>query len=410
MNKLNHYLFSISFGTLLLKLNIFNFILIILFTALINQFIDFFHGSIEKAEKEGRYFYCITASFYFKLCHKIFWILILIPYGTHILLDLKFQKIILLFLTLNFKKLCTYVKSGDNMLWVIGHKNPDTDSIVSAMVYARKINAKPSRAGEINPETEFVLEKFGVEKPELKEKIEKNEKVILVDTNNREELIPIEGEIVEIIDHHRLFGNLSTAKPIKVCIEPVGSTSTLIAERFLNSLTKEEAGLLLSGILSDTVVFKSPTATEKDKQIAKKLAEIAGIEDIESYGIELKSKAAKLSENPKENILRDFKVTEAGGKKFGIGQVEIIGYEKVMKKKEEYLKAMEEIRNEKNLDYVLFMVTDIIEEGTKLLIAGKDKEKVAKAFEKELKDSYIDLPGVMSRKKQVMPVIQEKFG
>lgn len=295
-------------------------------------------------------------------------------------------------------------------IWVIGHKNPDTDSIVSAIVYARKINAKPARAGELNPETEFVLEKFGVEKPELKEKIEENEKVVLVDTNNKDELIPIEGEIIEIIDHHRLFGNLSTAKPIEICFKPLGSTSTIIAERFLNELSKEEAGLLLSGILSDTVVFKSPTTTEKDKEIAKKLARIAGIDDIESYGIELKSKAAQLSDDPKENVLRDFKITEAGGIKFGVAQVEIIGYEKVMERKEEYLKAMESIRKEKGLDFVLFMVTDIMDEGTKLLIAGENPEKIANAFEKELRDSYIELPGVMSRKKQIMPVLQEKFG
>ncbi|HIQ49707.1 MAG TPA: manganese-dependent inorganic pyrophosphatase [Nanoarchaeota archaeon] len=295
------------------------------------------------------------------------------------------------------------------MIWVIGHKNPDTDSIVSAIVYAKKINAKPARAGKLNPETEFVLQKFGIEAPELKEKIEKNEKVVIVDTNNKEELIPIEGEIIEIIDHHRLFGNLSTANPIEVCIKPVGSTSTIIAERFINNLTKEEAGLLLSGILSDTVIFKSPTTTEKDKEIAKKLAEIAGIENIESFGIELKSKASQLSDNPKENVLRDFKITEINNTKFGIGQVEIIGYEKVMERKQEYLEAMEEIRKEKNLDFVLFMVTDIIDEGTKLLIVGENPEKIAKAFEKELKDGYIYLPKVMSRKKQIMPVLYEKF-
>ena len=293
--------------------------------------------------------------------------------------------------------------------WVIGHKNPDTDSIVSAIVYARKIHANPARAGELNPETEFVLEKFGIEKPELKEKIGVGEKVVLVDTNNREELIPIEGEIVEIIDHHRLFGNLSTPQPIKVYIEPVGATSTIIAERFLEELTREEAALLLSGILSDTVVFKSPTTTDKDREIAKKLGEIAGIEDIERYGIELKSKAAQLSEDAKENLLRDFKIIEAGSVKFGVAQVEIIGYEKIMVRKEEYLNVMEEVRKEKGLDYVLFMVTDIMEEGTKLLIAGEKPEKIAEAFEKELIDSYIELPGVMSRKKQIVPVLQERF-
>ncbi len=294
--------------------------------------------------------------------------------------------------------------------WVIGHKNPDTDSIVSAIVYARKIGAKAARAGELNPETKFVLEKFAVQAPELKEKIEAGEKVVIVDTNNKEELIPIEGEIIEIIDHHRLFGNISTAQPIKVCIEPVGSTSTIIAERFLDELCREEAGLLLSGILSDTVVFKSPTTTQKDKEIAKRLAEIAGINNIEGYGIELKSKAAQLSKEPKENVLRDFKITHAGELKFGIAQVEIIGYESVMERKDEYLAAMEEIRKEKGLDYLLFMVTDILQQGTKLLIVGKNPERIAKAFEKNLVEGcYIELPGVMSRKKQVMPVIQEKF-
>ncbi len=294
--------------------------------------------------------------------------------------------------------------------WVIGHKNPDTDSIVSAIVYAKKINATPARAGEINPETKFALEKFSVEKPVLKERIEKDEKVVIVDTNNKEELIPINGEIVEIIDHHRLCGNLETPAPIKVMIKPVGSTSTIIAEMFLNELSKEEAGLLLCGILSDTVIFRSPTTTGLDKEIAKKLAKIAGIEDIEAFGKELKSKACVLSENPKENVLRDFKIIEAGGKRFGIAQLELMDYESVMNKKSEYLAAMEEIRKENNLDYVLLMVTNILEEATKLLIAGENPEEIAKAFEKKMEEERcIYLEGVLSRKKQVVPVIQRFF-
>jgi len=298
-------------------------------------------------------------------------------------------------------------------VYVIGHKHPDTDTIVSATVYARKIGAVAARAGELNPETQYAFEKFPLPIPELKTEIAEDEKVVIVDTNNKDELIPIKGKIVEIIDHHKLYGNLSTPEPIKVHIEPVGSTSTIIASWFIDNLTKEEAGLLLSGILSDTVIFRSPTTTEKDKEIVKKLAEIIGMswERVEKYGIALKEKAAQLSENPKENITRDFKKIEIGGKKFGIGQVEIFDYSKVMDKVDEYINAMKEIKEEKGFDYLLFMVTNILEKATKLLIVGENPEEVAKAFEKELIDNrYIELPGVVSRKKQIVPVLQKYFG
>ena len=305
----------------------------------------------------------------------------------------------------------TYKINMEGKVFVIGHKNPDTDSIVSAIVYARKKNAIPARAGELNPETEYVLSIANVEKPVLKEKIEKDEKVIIVDTNNKEELIPIEGEIVEIVDHHRLFGNIETSKPIEVTIKPLGSTSTIIAEKYIDSLSKEEALLLLSGILSDTVVFKSPTTTERDIEVAKRLAEIAGIDDIEKFGIELKSKASMLDDNPKVNVTRDFKeTTTSSGKRVGIGQVEIVDFSQVFERKEEYENALEEVRKERGLDAVFFMVTNIIEASTVLMFSGVEKEAVYSAFNvEEERYGYPYLKNVLSRKKQVMPVVVEKI-
>jgi manganese-dependent inorganic pyrophosphatase len=290
---------------------------------------------------------------------------------------------------------------------VIGHKNPDTDSIASAIVLAKILGYEAGRAGELNPETKWLLEKANVEPPKLIEKFN-GEEVFLVDTNNREELPEGEFKLIGIIDHHRLTGNLTSKEPIYVLIEPVGSTSTIIAEKYFDKLEESDALLLLGGILSDTVVFRSPTTTERDKKIAEKLALLCGIEDIEEFGIELKKQGAKLSENILENITKDCKKWNLNKGIVYCAQLEVLDYNDVLSRKEEYLKTMEEYLKSEGGDVFLLMVTNILEGDTILLAVGEKLDLVEKAFGK-LENNEIFLKGVMSRKKQIQPKITEVF-
>ncbi len=295
------------------------------------------------------------------------------------------------------------------MKYVIGHKNPDTDSIVSAIAYSFYlekigIDAKPGRIGELNDETKFVLETFNVEPPELVEYSEEDQ-YYLVDHNSREETIDgiKDEQILGVVDHHKI--SLKTAIPIYYHAEPIGSTSTIITKMILNckiEIPKEIAGILLAGILSDTVIFKSVTTTEEDKRMAEKLAQIAGVDPVE-FGIQMKKKMADVSKLSAEEIVRrDMKVF-SWSKKVAIGQVEQVDWE-IMNRKEELLDAMNKVKEE-GYDLVALMVTNILEESTRLLFVG-DEELIRKAFG-EPKDNEIYLKGVMSRKKQIVPKLME---
>jgi manganese-dependent inorganic pyrophosphatase len=292
---------------------------------------------------------------------------------------------------------------------VIGHKNPDTDSIVSALVLAKILGYKACASGEPNEETKYLLDLANIKPPQVIEKFN-GEEVYLVDTNNKEELPEGEFTLIGIVDHHRLFGNLSSSNPIEVIIKPVGSTATIIAERYFEKLDEKDALLLLGAILSDTVVFKSPTTTDLDIQIAKKLAKICGIENIEEFGIKLKKAGSKLSDNIRENLLRDCKTWDLPRGKVMCAQLEIFDYEDVLSKKEEYLKEMESLKNENGCKAFLLMVTNVLDGDTKLLVVCDDdvKELIEKALGK-IENNEIFLPGVMSRKKQIQPKITEVF-
>ena len=302
------------------------------------------------------------------------------------------------------------------MIYVIGHKNPDTDSICSAIAYARLKNKlgegefKPARCGAVNPETKFVLEKFGVEEPELLENASGKE-LILVDHNEFSQAVDgIENaKIVEVVDHHKV--NFNYSEPIYFLVKPLGSTATIIAEKYFEAgieIDKEIAGILLGAILSDTVVFKSPTTTEKDKEIAKKLAAIAGIDDIEKFGIEVKKAKSNLEGMSEEEIIKgDFKIYEFAGKKVGIGQVEIVDYDQVKGREDKIISEMEKMIGE-GFDLIVLMVTNIMDESSLLLVVG-NVAKVEEAFGKKVENNRILLPGVMSRKKQVVPKIEEAY-
>ncbi|HIE41071.1 MAG TPA: manganese-dependent inorganic pyrophosphatase, partial [Candidatus Aenigmarchaeota archaeon] len=233
-------------------------------------------------------------------------------------------------------------------------------------------------------------------------------KLILVDHNEKEQRVNGKYEILEIIDHHKF--DFSYPVPIFILNKPLGSTSTIIAEMFFEKnfeIPREIAGLLISGILSDTVIFKSPTTTERDKEIANKLNKIVGLELIK-YGKEMKKKGANIEGlSIRDLIFRDFKEYNFNGKKVGIGQLELIETEEFLEKKNEIIEEMKKIK-EDGFDSIIFAVTDIMKEGSTLFCVGEN-ELVGKAFGVDFSSGYSYLQGIMSRKKQIVPPLEKIF-
>ncbi len=303
-------------------------------------------------------------------------------------------------------------------VYIIGHMNPDTDSICSAIAYAEfkkqagfSGNYIAARIGELNPETAYVLNRFGFREPVLLED-GAGKKIILVDHNEESQSIEgySEAEIVEVIDHHKI--NFRCSKPIFYHNEPLGSTATILGEMFLSRterIDKGVAGILLSAILSDTVVFKSVTTTDRDIEVANKMAEIAGIDDVKSFGIEVKKAKSSLKGlSAKDVIFSDFKDFDFNGRKVGIGQIEVVDSREAVDRRMEFIDELEKIRLEGDYDLVVLMVTNIMEEGSDLMVAGLT-ERIEKAFKAKVENNRVYLKDVMSRKKQVVPQLEGVF-
>jgi manganese-dependent inorganic pyrophosphatase len=293
-------------------------------------------------------------------------------------------------------------------IYVIGHKAPDTDTVCSAIVYAGIKGYKAATAGPINEETEFALKQFGVSAPEVLENAA-GKTLVLVDHNEEKQRVDGAEKILAIIDHHKM--NFNYPDPIFIHVEPVGSTATVIAKMFPSEVkgNKAYAGLLLSAILSDTVIFKSPTTTDEDKKIATELAAVAGISDITKFGVDLKKAKASIKGKPIADVVHvDFKDYDFKGKKVGIGQTEVVDIEEVYERKDEFVKYLNELKSSKGYDMVIFMATDIIKEGTELYYVG-DTAKIEKAFNVKVSGPSVWLPGVMSRKKQVAPPVEKVY-
>ena len=234
-------------------------------------------------------------------------------------------------------------------------------------------------------------------------------KVIQVDHNERGQSVDglEDAEVIEIIDHHRV-ADIQTSNPIYFRNEPVGSTSSIVAKCFFENgirPSKKAAGLLCGAIISDTLLFRSPTCTPSDEYICRKLAEIAGI-NVEEFAKEMFKAGTSLKGKTVEQIFnQDYKPFTIEDTKVGIAQVNTMDIEGFMPLKEEMLKYMESKAKEANLDMVMLLLTDILNEGSEILVAGNQPEIVEKAFKVTLKDNGAFLPGVLSRKKQVVPPI-----
>ncbi|MCA0170932.1 manganese-dependent inorganic pyrophosphatase [Bacillus sp. RAR_GA_16] len=302
---------------------------------------------------------------------------------------------------------------------IFGHKNPDTDTITSALVYAdlkRKLgmDVEPVRLGAVNGETQYALDQFNVEAPRMVQTVSNEASaVILVDHNERQQSAEdIENvRILEVIDHHRI-ANFETADPVYYRAEPVGCTATILNKLYKEKnvqMDKKIAGLMLSAIISDSLLFKSPTCTEEDIAAARELAEIAGV-DAETYGLEmLKAGADMSSKTPAELISLDAKEFGMGSSKVEVAQVNVVDTLDVLARKDVVEEEMRKTIEAKELDLFLLVVTDILTNNSTVLALGKHAGQVEKAFNVTLIENMAVLEGVVSRKKQIVPVLTETF-
>lgn len=301
---------------------------------------------------------------------------------------------------------------------VIGHKNPDTDSICSAIGYAFLRNAlgdnevRPARAGELNRETRHVLERFSLPPPDLLTAATGCQ-LILVDHNEVAQALDDirHGTVLEVWEHHRI-GDLQIPSPITFHCEPVGATATLIAEQFfLNDIEPPPsiAGALLAAILSDTLVLASPTTSGKDRRMAPRLAALAGV-DVMEFGAELMAARGDIATRSARDLVEsDFKAFNFSGNRVGIAQVEVPDTRLLVTRHTELLEAMRQVKVRQNLCLVILIGTDITRKGSYLWAVGERLDVVERAFHCVLSEEGTFLEGLMSRKKQIVPVLEAAF-
>ena len=300
--------------------------------------------------------------------------------------------------------------------YIFGHKNPDTDSIVSSLVMTnleKKLGnseAISCRTGKVNKESEYVLKYTGVEAPTLIENLDAGSEVIIVDTANEKELPDNINDlkIKKIIDHH--YVALNTSYPLYYRAEPVGCTSTIMYKLYKENnveIDKTIATLMLSAIVSDTLLFKSPTCTEEDKNAVKELAKIADI-DYEKYGLEMLKAGTDISSFTIDEILSlDAKETNLKEVKTIINQVNTASIPDVMKMQAELEEGMNKIIEEKGLDLFVLLITDIVNSNSQVIALGKNADLVEKSYGVKLVNNTALLEGIVSRKKQVIPIMTE---
>ncbi|HLO68449.1 MAG TPA: manganese-dependent inorganic pyrophosphatase [Holophaga sp.] len=300
---------------------------------------------------------------------------------------------------------------------VLGHKNPDTDSIVAAIAVAhlkgaQGVPAVAAAQGPVNPETRYVLDTFKLAAPAVETSVA-GRKVILVDHADGpqapEDLA--KAELVGIVDHHKL-GGLSTEKPLDVWMAPVGSTSTLVLRMYDAAkvpVPKPIAGGMLCAILSDTVIFKSVTTTPEDKAAAARLAKIAGVKDTGALGLKLFEVKSQLAGVPAKDLLkRDLKTFTMGGRKVAVAQLEVVDLAILKGLRKDLQKALVDFKAD-GYHSVMLMQTDIMKEATDMIFVSDDAALLETALGAKAKDGAFWLPGVMSRKKQVVPGLEKAF-
>lgn len=307
----------------------------------------------------------------------------------------------------------------EEKIYIFGHKNPDTDSICSALVkerFNRKLGYEKCvarRLGNLNKETQYVLNYLEIEVPELLEKVEEGQEVILVDHNEFNQ--SIEGieraKVIGVIDHHRI-ANFETSEPLYYNARPYGCTCTILYKEYKQrglEIDKEEAILMASAIISDTLLLKSPTTTNHDVKALDELEKIAGI-DIKEYGLEMLKAGTDLDDFSAEELINlDAKSLDKEGTKFVIAQVNTVSIDDVLKRQEEIEKEMQKEIEEKGLSLFVFAITDILNSNSEIIALGEKSNVIETAFGMTLENNRAFLKGVVSRKKQLLPNIDKNI-
>lgn len=305
---------------------------------------------------------------------------------------------------------------------VFGHQNPDTDAIASSYGFdylsqkAFGLDTEVVALGTPNEETAFALDYFGVEAPRVVEsaKAEGAEQVILTDHNEFQQSIADirEVEVYGVVDHHRV-ANFETANPFYMRVEPVGSASSIVYRMFKENgidVPKAIAGMLLSGLISDTLLLKSPTTHVSDHRVAEELAELAEV-NLETYGMSLLKAGTNLaSKSEAELIDIDAKTFELNGNAVRVAQVNTVDISEVLERQEAIEAAIKDAMAAEGYSDFVLMVTDIVNSNSEILAIGANMDKVEAAFNFTLENNHAFLAGAVSRKKQVVPQLTESFG
>ena len=307
----------------------------------------------------------------------------------------------------------------DKKIYIFGHKNPDTDSICSSLVseilYKKSgiSNIEARRLGNVNKETQYILDYLKIQAPELLENVEEGQEVFLVDHNEFNQ--SVEGiekaKILKVTDHHRI-ANFETSEPLYYNAKPYGCTATILFEEFKNNgieIEKKEAILMASSIISDTLLLKSPTTTEFDKKVLEELGRIADL-DIEKYGLEMLKAGTDLDDFSEEELISlDAKALEKNGSKFVIAQVNTVSIEDVMKRGESLKTAIKSKINNDGLALFVLAITDILNSNSQIIAIGERVDAVENGFGIKLENDTAFLEGVVSRKKQLLPQIDKNI-
>ena len=300
---------------------------------------------------------------------------------------------------------------------IIGHRNPDTDATCSSIAYQNFLKEKNIESqvfilDDLNNETKFILEKFEIEPPEAVSELPANSEVVLLDHNEKEQSIANINELnlVEIIDHHKV--KVETEKPISILIKPLGSSCSIVAEKYFNenvNLNKNIAGILLAGIISDTLFFRSPTTTDKDKDIVEELNKIVGIDNLEKFSLEMFNAKSNLGDIDIEKLIKlDYKIFDFKDGKYGIGVMETTNVDYGFSRKDKIIKKLKEIKEKDNLEAVYFVIVDILNEKSFTLSSGEsEKELFKKLFKATEKDGFLFVDKLVSRKKQIVPIFEQ---
>ncbi|MCT7517654.1 manganese-dependent inorganic pyrophosphatase [Aliarcobacter cryaerophilus] len=303
-------------------------------------------------------------------------------------------------------------------LYTCGHIIPDSDSVCSAISLAYLLNkigraATPARQGELNPETKFILDKFGFEAPVLKTSFAGDELFITDYSDIAQAPQDLDKTtVVGIVDHHKL-GDITTSAPLECWIRPVGCTNTIVKEMYdyhKVEIPANIAAIMMCAILSDTVIFKSPTCTALDIQVVKELSKICGIEDFGALGMEMFKVKSEVEGTPvRDLVMRDYKNFDMHGFKVGVGQLEVVDGSVFDKIKDDLMEDIKKVKDEQNLHTVALLLTDIMKEGSEILVTSDDTSIFEKAFNCKLENGKVWLDGCLSRKKQIIPFLEPAF-